>query len=186
MNIVAMNPTSAVPDSRGINLFEADAQARALFALYLPADLNAHLQPHFVRLGKLAGGHLDELAAIADKNAPTLSVRGRSGLDQNRVLKHPAYVEMERLAFADFGLAALSHRGGVLGWPQPMPPAAKYALTYLFVQAEFGLCCPVSMTDSLSRTLRKFGDPVLIGRYLPMLTTLDFDELRQGAMFMTE
>jgi acyl-CoA dehydrogenase len=53
----------------------------------------------------------------------------------------------------------MSHRAGVLGWPQPMPPAAKYALTYLFVQAEFGLCCPLSMTDSLTRTLRKFGEP---------------------------
>ena len=178
--------TSAVPDSRGINLYEVDRQARALFSLYLPADLNAHLQPHFIRLGKLAGGHLDELAGIADKNGPTLSVRGRSGLDENRVLKHPAYVEMERLAFADFGLAALSHRPGVLGWPAPMPPAAKYALTYLFVQAEFGLCCPVSMTDSLARTLRKFGEPALVERYLPMLTTLDFDQLHQGAMFMTE
>ena len=53
----------------------------------------------------------------------------------------------------------MSHRPGVLGWPRPMPPAAKYALSYLFVQAEFGLCCPVSMTDALARTLAKFGDP---------------------------
>ena len=93
---------------------------------------------------------------------------------------------MERLAYSEFGLAALSHRGGVLGWQEPMPPVAKYALTYLFVQAEFGLCCPVSMTDSLTRTLRKFGNPSLIERYLPSLITLDFDELKQGAMFMTE
>jgi alkylation response protein AidB-like acyl-CoA dehydrogenase len=75
---------------------------------------------------------------------------------------------------------------GVLGWPQTMPPAAKYALTYLFVQAEFGLCCPVSMTDSLARTLRKFGDPALVEQVLPMVTTQDFDALNQGAMFMTE
>jgi hypothetical protein len=34
-----------------------------------------------------------------------------------------------------------------------MPPIVKYALTYLFVQSEFGLCCPLSMTDSLTRTL---------------------------------
>jgi acyl-CoA dehydrogenase len=54
-----------------------------------------------------------------------------------------------------------------------MPPAAKYALTYLFVQAEFGLCCPLSMTDSLTRTLRKYGTPELVERYLPMLTTQD-------------
>jgi acyl-CoA dehydrogenase len=67
-----------------------------------------------------------------------------------------------------------------------MPPAAKYALTYLFVQAEFGLCCPLSMTDSLTRTLRKFGEPALVQRYLGQLTTQHFDDLSQGAMFMTE
>ena len=39
-------------------------------------------------------------------------------------------------------MAAMSHRAGVLGWPAPMPPVAKYALTYLFVQAEFGLMLP--------------------------------------------
>ncbi|MBW0371480.1 DNA alkylation response protein, partial [Ensifer adhaerens] len=53
-------------------------------------------------------------------------------------------------------------------------------------QAEFGLCCPVSMTDSLTRTLRRFGDPALVARYLPMLASRDFDTLYQGAMFMTE
>ena len=73
---------------------------------------------------------------------------------------------MERVAFSEYGLAAMSHRGGVLGWDTPLPAAAKYALTYLFVQAEFGLCCPLSMTDSLTRTLRKFGAPGT-GRALP-------------------
>ena len=93
---------------------------------------------------------------------------------------------LERFAYSEYGLAALSHRGGVLGWDTPLPPAAKYALTYLFVQAEFGLCCPVSMTDSLTRTLRKFGSPDLLARYLPALTSQDMDTLSQGAMFMTE
>jgi acyl-CoA dehydrogenase len=177
---------TVVPDSRGINLFTVDQYARDLFALYLPEDLNAFLQPHFERLGALAGTTLNDLANTADKNPPTLSVRTRSGVDESRVVKHPDYVAMERLAYCDFGLAAMSHRAGVLGWPTAMPAAAKYALTYLFVQAEFGLCCPVSMTDSLARTLKKFGEPELVERFLPMLTSTDFDDLRQGAMFMTE
>lgn len=175
-----------VPDARGLNLFRANPHAAALAALYLPADLYAHLRPHLDRLGTLAGGKMDELAAIADKHPPTLSVRARSGSDESRIEKHPAYVELERLAYSEFGLAALSHRGGVLGWPKPMPAAAKYALSYLFVQAEFGLCCPVSMTDSLARTLRKFGDPALADKVIPLVTSQDFDELHQGAMFMTE
>lgn len=180
--LAAMHP---VPDSRGINLFQADA-ARSLLSCYLPKDLHAHLLPHLERLGALAGSLLDELATTADKHPPTLSVRSRSGLDIAKIEKHPAYIELERYAYSEFGLAALSHRPGVLGWPKAMPPAAKYALTYLFVQAEFGLCCPVSMTDSLARTLRKFGDPALIEQVLPMVTTQDFDSLNQGAMFMTE
>uniref|UniRef100_UPI0005B7B156 acyl-CoA dehydrogenase family protein n=1 Tax=Pseudacidovorax intermedius TaxID=433924 RepID=UPI0005B7B156 len=131
-------------------------------------------------------GPLDTLAATADQNPPTLSLRTRTGQDEQRIVKHPAYVEMERLALAEFGLGAMSHREETLGWRGKMPPAVKYALTFLFVQAEFGLCCPVSMTDSLTRTLRKFGSPELVARFLPRLTSLDFDELAQGAMFMTE
>ncbi len=186
MTTAGVVEAGAVPDALGQNLYRADPMAAALFALYLPPGLFAHLAPHFERLGAMAGGPLDELAATADRNPPTLSVRSRAGNDESRVVKHPSYVEMERLGFGEFGLAALSHRGGVLGWPEAMPPAAKYALTYLFVQAEFGLCCPISMTDSLTRTLRRFGDESLVQRFLPMLTSPDFDELYQGAMFMTE
>ena len=178
--------TGAIPDSHGLNLLEADPALLRLASLYLPPDLLAHLTPHLHRLGALAGGSLAELAAEADRNPPVLHHRTRTGADRQRIAKHPAYREMEQLAFSEYGLAALSHRGGVLGWPAPMPPAAKYLLTYLFVQAEFGLLCPVSMTDSLARTLRRFGDPALVARYLPALTSQDMDVLAQGAMFMTE
>ncbi len=178
--------SAAVPDSAGLNLFRADPDLAPLLSLYLPPPLLAHLLPHLDRLGALAGGPLDGLAGLADRNPPVLHPRTRRGEDMQTVAKHPAYGEMERIAFAEYGLAALSHRGGVLGWPAPMPPAAKYALTYLFAQAEFGLLCPVSMTDSLARTLRKYGDPSLVERYLPALLSQDMDTLDQGAMFMTE
>ena len=182
----AFDDAHPIPDNFGANLFRADPGFDPLLDLYLPRELAAHLRPHLDRLGSLAGGRLDELARTADLNPPELSVRTRSGKDLQRIVKHPAYIELERTAYSDYGLAALSHRGGVLGWSQPMPGAAKYALTYLFVQAEFGLCCPVSMTDSLTRTLRKFGEPELVSRFLPALTSLDFDQMVQGAMFMTE
>ena len=101
----------AIPDSRGLDLYRADRDAAALFGYYVPGALFEHLEPHFARLGKLAGGRLDELASLADRNPPTLRLRRRTGEDCSIVDKHPAYVEMERIAFSDFGLAALSHRG---------------------------------------------------------------------------
>ncbi|OJY76878.1 MAG: DNA alkylation response protein [Rhodospirillales bacterium 70-18] len=177
---------AAVPDSQGLNLWRSDPVLAKLAGFYLPSGLFSHLSRHLDRLGGLAGGTLDELAGTADRNPPVLHHRSRTGADAQRIEKHPAYQEMERLAFGEFGLAALSHRAGVLGWDAPMPPLAKYLITYLFVQAEFGLMCPVSMTDSLTRTLRKYGDPALVARYLPALTSQDMDELCQGAMFMTE
>ncbi|SCC81167.1 acyl-CoA dehydrogenase family protein [Saliniramus fredricksonii] len=194
MNHMAANTLSAetlatqaaLPDTRGLNLYRADTALRALLPLYMPPDLLAHLEPHLDRLGLDITTRLDDLAASADRNTPILHHRNRAGQDDQRLEKHPDYVALERIAFGELGLAAMSHRGGVLGWPEPLPPIAKYALTYLFVQSEFGLCCPVSMTDSLTRTLRKFGDPDLVARHLPALTAGDLDGLAQGAMFMTE
>jgi len=177
--MAALRSPEGVPDSRGLNLYEADPSYAGLLGLHLGSDLHAHLSPHFARLGAMAGTELDELALAADKNPSIL-------LADNRVQKHEAYRQLEKVAFADYGLAAMSHRGGVLGWPQPLPPAAKYALSYLYVQAEFGVCCPLSMTDALTRTIRKFADPALVARYLPGLTSQDMDTLTQGAMFMTE
>lgn len=175
-----------IPDSRGINLFRADPYMDALLKVYLPKPVYEHVITHFHELGALAGGELDEAAMVADKNPPVLTTRNRAGEVEYTVHKHPAYVSLEKAAYEKYGLAAMSHRAGALGWPAPLPPAVKYGLSYLFVQAEFGLCCPVSMTDSLARTLRKYGDEALIEKVLPQVAALDFDELEQGAMFMTE
>lgn len=182
----ASDPVHPVPDRHGSNLFTTDAQFDPLLALYLSADVHAHLRPLLVRMGELAGGCLDELALLADKNPPVLVQRQRSGREGQTIARHPAYQALERIAFGEFGLAIVSHRDGVLGWPGRLPPLAKYALTYLFVQAEFGLCCPLSMTDALARTLRKYAAPELLARYWPQLIASDPQERAQGAMFMTE
>lgn len=178
--------SGVIPDSRGINLFSSDPYLDGLLRAYLPADLYTHMIPHFYRLGASAGAEFDEAAMVADQNPPVLSTRNRAGEVEFKISKHPAYVSLEKAAYEEYGLAAMSHRAGVLGWPAPLPPAVKYGLSYLFVQAEFGLCCPVSMTDSLARTLRKYGDKDLVEKVLPQVSAMDFDELEQGAMFMTE
>jgi hypothetical protein len=72
-------------------------------------------------MGEVAGGELDELAAQADKNPPTLRAFDQGGRRVDEVVFHPSYRAMERIAFSRFGLAALSHRDGVLGWPGRVP-----------------------------------------------------------------
>ncbi|MDX1432548.1 MAG: acyl-CoA dehydrogenase family protein [Gammaproteobacteria bacterium] len=173
------------PETRGLNFYSADRSLRGLLELYAPADQLAHATPHLERLGALVGAHLDDLAATVDRHPPALVQRDRHGRDRQRIECHPAYREMEALAFGELELAALSHRPA-LGWPTPLHPAIKYAFTYLFSQSEFGLMCPVSMTDSLTRTVRRFAAPALLERYLPALLEHDLERLHQGAMFITE
>ncbi|WP_346894143.1 acyl-CoA dehydrogenase family protein [uncultured Roseibium sp.] len=175
-----------IPDSRGISLFDSDPELWRLMQVYLDRETCDLVRPELERMGALAGGRLEELALSADKNPPELRIRARNGADEERILKHPDYQELERYAFGEFGLAAMSHRGGVFGAKDKLPPIVKYALVFLFVQAEFGLCCPLSMTDSLTRTLVKFGDPDLVARYFDQLTSMDMETLFQGSMFMTE
>jgi acyl-CoA dehydrogenase len=176
---------SPSPESRGLDFYHSDRSLKALLGLYLPPAELAHMQPHFERLGRLVGDRLDRLAREADKAPPRLEPRTRQGEDRQTIVTAPAYDAMEEIAFGDFALAALSHRPA-LGWDKPLSSAAKYALTYLFAEAEFGLLCPVSMTDSLTRTIRRFADQNLLDRYLPGLLSTDPGERLQGAMFMTE
>src|SRR5277367_5457734 len=171
----------AAPDCRGMNFYRIDRGLRDLLDLHMEPRLRAAMEPHLERLGELAGGRLDELAAIADKHPPVLHARDRYGRDEEWIEFHPAYREMERLAFGDFGLHVLSHESGVLGWPGKLPPLAKYAFNYLFVQAEFGLLCPVNLTESAAVLLDRFGDDALKARYLAGMRSQDPERLLRAA-----
>lgn len=175
-----------IPDSVGANAFAEDPDFKDLLRVYIPPDLLELVLPRLERMGELVGNELEQLALTADKNPPELLLRARNGAPDERIVKHPAYIALEKHAFGEFGLAAMSHRAGVFGADDKLPPIVKYALVFLLVQAEFGLCCPLSMTDSLTRTLVKFGSNELVERYFERLTSQDLDTLYQGAMFMTE
>jgi len=136
------------------------------------------------RLGADTADRLVRLAAVADKNPPVLRQFDADGNRIDRIDYHPAYLELCEAAFGEYGLSALSHRP-VHGWDRTPPHVVKYLASYLFVQAEFGLACPVSMTDAAARTLRMFGDPDVFDIWIDGLTSTGPDRLT-GAMFMTE
>ncbi len=131
-------------------------------------------------------GELDELAAIADKNPPLLNPRDRSGRDEDWIDYHAAYREMEHIAFGDFQFHAMSHRAGTLGLDRPLPAVAKYTMQYLFVQGEFGLMCPISVTDTSIHLIRKFANRQLQDYLLPKMLSGDLATLWKGTQFMTE
>ncbi len=174
------------PDCAGMDFYHADPALHDLLAIYLPSDVLDRLTPHFRRLGALAGGRLDELARMADRHPPVLHQRDRFGRDEDWIEYHPAYRAMEQIAFGDFQFHAMSHRDGVLGMDRPLPPVAKYAFQYLFVQGEFGLMCPISVTDTSIHLIRKFGSNALQDYLLPKMLSADPSTMWKGTQFMTE
>lgn len=172
-------------DSRELNFFQADAGLRDLLRLYLSADEQAHFWPHFDRLGRLAGGDLDRWADQADKHPPVLHNRDRFGRDVQWIEHHPAYHEMEKVGFHEFGLHAAPHRP-ILGWPTGVSPMVKFTLHYLFSQAEFGLMCPLAVTELAAMLVLRYGSEELREKYGRRMISLDPAELMQGAQFMTE
>ncbi|WP_395712618.1 acyl-CoA dehydrogenase family protein [Reyranella sp.] len=174
------------PDAHGLDFYAIDRQFQDLMSLYLEPGLHEAMTPHFARLGALAGTRLDELAMIADRHPPVLHQRDRFGRDEDWIDYHPAYREMEKIAFEEYGMHAVSHRAGVLGMTETAHPLVKYAFTYLFVQAEFGLMCPVSMSDTSNFTFKTHGSAALRRLLLDRLLSQDPARMMKAAQLMTE
>lgn len=179
-------PGLLAPDTTGMNFYRADPALTDILKLHLPEALFRHIEPHLDRLGGLAGGTLDECARLADRHTPVLHQRDKFGRDVQTIEYHPAYREIEKAAFGEFGIHALSLRKGIMGWPDKYPVVAKHAFTFLFNQTEFGMGCPINVTDGCAKLLANFGSEALKAKYLDGLTQTDMSRLTQGGQFMTE
>ncbi|WP_405636333.1 acyl-CoA dehydrogenase family protein [Streptomyces sp. NBC_00056] len=168
-----------------MNYADRDPALRPFLDRVLSADDRARVEPLLTELGALAAGDLDRQAALADANPPRLVQYAPGGERVDEIEYHPAHDRAAAIAYEEFALAAMSHRPGVHGWPSKVPHTVKYALSYLYVQSEFGMACPLSMTDSAARILRLF-DPERYAAEIAALSSTDPGLRATGAMFMTE
>jgi acyl-CoA dehydrogenase len=185
-----MTPTvdqaKLMPDTGGVNFYTADPDLSYHLRQSLSQEDFERAQGMLTRMGEVASGQMDELAQVANRQGPVLIQYDKRGQRIDEVVFHPAYHELERIAYKDFAIAACTHREGVSGWPGKVPQPVKFALAYLGMQAESGVFCPVSMTDALARVLERYASEPLKRRFLPALTATTMDRLQQGAMFLTE
>src|SRR5438132_1703778 len=175
-----------IPDTSRINFYTADPDLSYHMRQSLSTEDFERAQRILSRMGGVASRRMDELAQVANRQGPVLIQYDKRGQRIDEVVFHPAYHELERIAYEDFAIAACTHREGALGWPGKVPQQVKFALGYLGMQAEAGVFCPVSMTDALARALERHASEPFRRRFLPALTAIKMDELKQGAMFLTE
>ena len=101
-------------------------------------------------LGHVLGSEaVSALAEAANRHPPELKAFDRSGRRIDEVVFHPAYHDLMRLA--------KTHEVHSIAWTAERPGGhmAHMALEYLLVQAEAGVCCPITMTNAGYAVLRQ-------------------------------
>lgn len=171
-----------IPDAPNISYWDASPDFRALCRRKLSESAYAWAEPQLAAMGERAAREVAPLAAIADREQPRLITHDARGERVSRVEYHPAYREMERIAYGS-GMIAMkyethehSHASQFTG----------FALGYLFAMAETGLYCPLCMTDGVARVLTRHGTHDQVMRVVPHLTSAGTSTLWTGGMFLTE
>jgi alkylation response protein AidB-like acyl-CoA dehydrogenase len=145
-----------------------------------PAQL-AQVQPELMRMGDLAGGELYRFQLADRCNEPKLTQWDAWGERVDRIELSPLWQRAAGLA-AEYGLVALPYE-------QPYGAASRlvqFALAYLFHPSTDVYTCPLAMSDGAARTLLRAGDPALIERALPRLTSREIASCWTSGQWMTE
>lgn len=141
-------------DLADINAFTGDAalqEAAQLYGAGWAAD-------HLTSCGALTGArHIQLLARQADRNKPELRTHDRFGNRIDEVDFCSAWHELMQQ------LRASGYHS--LPWSTPKPGAqvARAAISYLWNQAENGVCCPGAMTFASLAALQ--ADPAILAPY---------------------
>jgi alkylation response protein AidB-like acyl-CoA dehydrogenase len=174
--------SSHIPELPDTSYWEASPDFRALCRRKLSEGAYAWAEPQLAAMGERAAKEVAPLAAIADREGPRLVTHDARGNRSNRVDYHPAYREMERIAYGS-GMIAMKYETHEHSHAAPF---IGYALGYLFAMAEMGLYCPLCMTDGVARVLARHGTHEQVMRVVPHLTSTDLSTLWTGGMFLTE
>lgn len=178
-------PPHPIPAVKTGNRYSDDPPLRALLRRHLPPATLSLAEPWLEEMGELSAGPVDDLAFQADANPPVLERYDQRGDRVDRVVFHPAYHELERLSFGR-GVIGRFYDPETRARLGPHCSQVKFALGYLFTQAEQGVYCPVAMTDGAAQLLERHADAPLREQYLPRLTSTRLERLYQGAMYLTE
>lgn len=138
---------------------------------------------HCYAVGEIAATRWATLAVTANENSPIVRTFNRVGERVDHVEVHPSYDQLAREVY-ESGVVWPRFDEKTLGskssWIVPM------AIGYLAAQAEQGLFCPVCLTAGTAWLLERFGDEKQRRQYLTHVGSKSYDELFEGAMFLTE
>jgi len=174
----------AFEEGQGVNYWTLEpALAREARRVY-PEEEYDWAEQRLHDFGATVGETVAPNSDVIDAHGPELSTYDRHGDLLNAVEYHPAQFENERLSY-ESGLVADAFDAPA---DREEPVGLLHTLTMqtLLSYVDVGLVCPVSMTAGAALVLRNHDEAGYYDDYLRGLTARDYDEVIQGAMFLTE
>ncbi|ELZ02913.1 acyl-CoA dehydrogenase domain-containing protein [Natrialba chahannaoensis JCM 10990] len=172
-------------DGRHVNYWELDQTLQRELRRGYTDDEFDWAESRLSAFGETVGNTIADNADDIDGHGPELEPYDKYGEVQNWVRYPEAQYENERLTYEQ-GIVADSFEAPP-GRDEPMPLSHNLAMQYLLSYSDPGFDCPVAMTAGAALVLEKFGreDDVLC-EYYDALTNRDYEDLIEGAMFLTE
>lgn len=171
---------------KGLNFFEEDKNLQFLLKRYISDKDYKKVEPALRNIGRDAGGPIDELSRLSDKRIPELIHYNNVGERVDEIVLDASYKKLEEFGHCKYPLVSMSHKENLLGITGEFPAVLKYTFWYIFGQAEFGVLCPMSMTDAAARVIKKFANKEIKEKYLPLLTSTEKGKYWTAGQFMTE
>ena len=170
----------------GLNWYDIDPNLQQIIErLTLPED-REFVETRLRDMGEVMGGPIAARAEMTDKNPPRLEKYDRWGEEINTVVHHPGALETKRDLW-EHGFIGLRWTDEVRRTRAGhLPPALGTGFSYFLSQAETGMLCAIGMTSSAAGVIERHAPADVRERFLPHLTTMNYAEAWDGAMFMTE
>src|SRR5713226_2191254 len=173
---------AVIPEPPRVSYWEASPHFQRLCRSKLCDGAWRWAEPQLQSMGERAAIEVAPLAALADRESPRLVTHDERGNRVDRLDYHPAFREMERIAYGS-GMLTMKYSPHAHSVDAPL---VSFALGYLFAMAECGLFCPLCMTDGVARVLVRHGTSEQIERVVTHLASDDVETLWTGGMFLTE
>ncbi|TXI80298.1 MAG: acyl-CoA dehydrogenase [Crocinitomicaceae bacterium] len=167
------------------NLFQSDLLLRHFLRREASPDAYVYMYDHLDQLGALAAKQMTELSMTADRHSPTLQKRNHYGDTINRIVFHPAYDELMRIAVAS-GMMRVKWEPSLRQRFGDERHLLSFAAGFLYAAAESGIYCPLCMTDGIAQLIDRHAWQSDRDRLLPHIYTNDPTQFYTGAMFLTE
>ena len=170
----------------GLNWYDVDPNLGQIFERLAAPEDREFVERHARNMGAVMGERIAARAEVTDKNPPRLEKYDHWGNEVNQVVHHPGAIETKRDLWEN-GFIGLRWTDEVRRTRAGhLPPSLSTAFSYFLSQAETGMLCAIGMTSSAAGIIERHAPAEVRERFLPHLTTLDYAQAWDGAMFMTE